>query len=163
MESNSNDAARDPKSGLLSLLLRPPIVFLQAILLGGALNRAWPLPFLPSTLVWLGPVVTFCAALLFFFSVREFRAAGTPVRGTERTTAIVRTGPYRFTRNPIYLSFILFVLGLSVWLNNLWLLVTLVPVVAFIAGIVIPREESFLERSFPDRYSSYKANVRRWF
>jgi protein-S-isoprenylcysteine O-methyltransferase Ste14 len=101
--------------------------------------------------------------LLFLFSIRQFRAAGTPVRGTERTITIVRTGPYRFSRNPIYLSFILFVLGLSVWLNDFWLLVTLVPAVGFIAGIVVPREERYLERNFSDRYSSYKANVRRWF
>jgi protein-S-isoprenylcysteine O-methyltransferase Ste14 len=75
---------------------------------------------------------------------------------------IVRTGPYRFSRNPIYLAFILFVLGLSVWLNNLWLLVTLVPAFGLMAAVVIPREERFLERNFNDQYSSYKAQVRRW-
>ena len=95
---------------------------------------------------------------------REFRAAGTPVRGSTLST-IVRTGPYRFSRNPIYLvfAFILFVLGLSVSLNNAWLLVTLVPAVGVIAMIVIPREERFLDRNFPDQYSSYKVAVRRWF
>src|SRR4029434_10297903 len=163
MDLDNNNSARDPKGGPLSVLLRPPVVFLGAILLGRALNRTWPLPFLPSTLAWLGPIVTLCAVLLFLFSIREFRAAGTPIRGTERTITIVRTGPYRFSRNPIYLSFILFVLGLSVWLNDFWLLVTLVPAVGFIAGIVVPREERYLERNFSDRYSSYKANVRRWF
>jgi protein-S-isoprenylcysteine O-methyltransferase Ste14 len=96
------------------------------------------------------------------FSVQEFRAAGTPVRGTLRTITILRTGPYRFSRNPIYLSFIFFVLGLSVWLNDLWLLVTLVPAVGFIVAVVIPREERFLEHNFRDVYLSYKATVRRW-
>jgi protein-S-isoprenylcysteine O-methyltransferase Ste14 len=71
------------------------------------------------------------------------------------------TGPYRFSRNPIYLSFILLVLGLSIWLNDLWLLVMLIPAVGFIAAVVIPREERFLERIFHDQYSSYKAAVRR--
>jgi protein-S-isoprenylcysteine O-methyltransferase Ste14 len=74
----------------------------------------------------------------------------------------VRTGPYRFSRNPIYMSFILLVLGLSVVLNNIWLLIMLVPAIGFIAGIVIPREERFLERNFSDQYLSYKATVRRW-
>ena len=151
-----------PQGGPLPGLLRPPFVFLAAILLGIALNRAWPLPFLPATLWWLGPVVIFCALLLFVLALREFRMAGTSVRGTERTKAIVRTGPYRFSRNPIYLSFILLLLGLSVWLNDLWLLITLVPAVGFIAAVVIPREERFLERNFHDPYSSYKAAVRRW-
>jgi protein-S-isoprenylcysteine O-methyltransferase Ste14 len=60
------------------------------------------------------------------------------------------------------MAFILFVLGLSVWLNNLWLLVTLVPAVGIIAMVVIPREERFLGRNFNDQYSSYKDRVRRW-
>jgi protein-S-isoprenylcysteine O-methyltransferase Ste14 len=130
--------------------------------LGIALHRAWPLPFRSSILWWLGPLFTGCAGLLFLLSLREFRAAGTSVRGSKRTTAIVRTGPYRFSRNPIYVSFILLVLGLSVWLNNLWLLVTLVPAVGFIRAVVIPREERFLERNFHEQYASYKASVRRW-
>lgn len=143
-------------------LLRPPIVFLSAILLGIALNRAWPARFLPSRLGWLGPLVTLCAALLFLLSYREFRAAGTSVRGSERSTTIVRTGPYRFSRNPIYLSFILLMLGLSGWLNNVWLLVTLVPAVGIMAAVVIPREERFLERNFREQYARYRAEVRRW-
>jgi protein-S-isoprenylcysteine O-methyltransferase Ste14 len=143
-------------------LLRPPIIFLLAILFGIALNCLWPLPFRPSLLWWLGPWFTGCAVLLFLLSFREFRAAGTSVRGTERTTAIVRTGPYRFSRNPIYVSFVLLVLGLSVWLNNLWLLGTLVPAVGIIRTIVIPREERFLDHTFHEQYASYKATVRRW-
>jgi hypothetical protein len=63
---------------------------------------------------------------------------------------------------PIYLSFILLMLGLSVWLNDLWLLVTLVPAVGFIGAVVIPREERFLEQNFQKQYSSYKTAVRRW-
>jgi protein-S-isoprenylcysteine O-methyltransferase Ste14 len=150
------------KGGANPGLLRPPIVFLSAILLGVVLNRAWPFPFMPSGLGLWGPFVSLCAALLFLLSYREFRAAGTSVRGTERTTTILQTGPYRFSRNPIYLSFILLVLGLSGWLNNLWLLITLVPAAGLIAMVVIPREERFLERNFHDQYSRYKASVRRW-
>ena len=152
----------EPQGGPLPGLLRPPIVFLAAILLGIALNRAWPLPFMLRSLGWLGPLVTLGAVTLFVLSLREFRAAGTSVRGTERTTTIVRTGPYRLSRNPIYVSFVLLVLGLSVWLDDLWLVVTLVPAVTLIATVVIPREERFLERNFRDQYSSYTAAVRRW-
>ena len=156
------DNTQPMKGGPNPGLLRPPLVFLSAILLGIALNRAWPVHFTPSVLRLLGPIVVLCAVLLYMFSYREFRAAGTSMRGSKRTTTIVRTGPYRFSRNPIYVSFALLVLGLSVWLNDLWLLVTLVPAVGFIAAIVIPREERFLERNFHDDYSSYQATVRRW-
>lgn len=75
----------------------------------------------------------------------------------------VLTGPVQPQSHPSGFAFILFVLGLSVWFNNAWLLVTLVPAVGVIAMIVIPREERFLDRNFPDQYSSYKAAVRRWF
>jgi protein-S-isoprenylcysteine O-methyltransferase Ste14 len=120
------------------------------------------LPFIPSTIRLIGALLSFCAVVLFLLSYREFRSAGSLVRGSERSTTIVRTGPYRLSRNPIYLSFILLVVGLSIWFNDLWLIVTLIPAIAFIAAIVIPREERFLERNFPDQYSSYKATVRRW-
>jgi protein-S-isoprenylcysteine O-methyltransferase Ste14 len=150
------------KAGPNPGLLRPPIIFLCAILVGIALSRAWPLHFVSSSVRLLGPIVTACSVVLFLLSYREFRRAGTSVQGSKRSTVIVRTGPYRFSRNPIYLAFILLVLGLSVWLNTLWLLVTLVPPVAIIALLVIPREERFLERSFNGQYSSYKAQVRRW-
>ncbi|HLJ48359.1 MAG TPA: isoprenylcysteine carboxylmethyltransferase family protein [Bryobacteraceae bacterium] len=152
----------EPPGGPLPGLLRPPLIFLLAILFGIALHRAWPLPFVPSFSTLLGPPIVLCAVLLFLWSFREFRAAGTSVRGSERSTTIVRTGPYRFSRNPIYLSFILFVAGLSVWLNNAWLLVMLFPAVGLIAVVVIPREERFLERAFHEDYSRYKAAVRRW-
>jgi protein-S-isoprenylcysteine O-methyltransferase Ste14 len=143
-------------------LLRPPIIFLGAILLGIGLNRLWPLHFTPRNVGWLGPPITIWAVVLFLFSYREFRAAGTSVRGSERASTIVSTGPYRFSRNPIYDAFILFVFGLSLWLHNLWLVVTLVLAVGVIAMVVIPREERFLENNFRDQYASYKARVRRW-
>ena len=156
------DNTQSTKGGPNPGLLRPPILFLGSILLGIALNRAWPLHFVSPSVRLVGLLVAVCAVALFLLSYREFRAAGTSVQGSKRTTVIVRTGPYRFSRNPIYLAFILFVLGLSVWLNNLWLLVTVVPAVAIIALVVIPREERFLKQDFNEQYSSYKAAVRRW-
>ena len=147
--------------GLLTILWRPPAVFLGVIVVGIALNRKWPLPFVPTTLWPLGSVVVLGAVSLLLLSFLEFRAAGTSVRGQKPTTTIVRTGPYRFSRNPIYLSFILLAIGLSIWLDDFWLLVTLVPAVVFLAAVVIPREERFLQGNFPE-YSSYRAAVRRW-
>jgi protein-S-isoprenylcysteine O-methyltransferase Ste14 len=118
-------------------LLRPPPVLLAAIVL----NLIWPLRFITSALVMAGPVIVFAAVLLFVLSLRDFRAHGTSVRGTERTTTIVRTGPYRFSRNPIYVAFVLFLLGLALWLNNLWLLVALAAFASFISTMIIRREE----------------------
>jgi protein-S-isoprenylcysteine O-methyltransferase Ste14 len=157
-QTNSKPMNGGPNPGLL----RPPIIFLCATLMGIALNWAWPLHFISPSVRLLGPLVTACAVALFLLSYREFRAAGTSVRGNTSSTTIVRTGPYRFSRNPIYLSFTLLVIGLSLWLNDFWLLLTLVPAVGIIAVVVIPREERFLEENFHEQYSSYKAAVRRW-
>jgi protein-S-isoprenylcysteine O-methyltransferase Ste14 len=158
--TKSNDTTS--KDVALPGLLRPPLVLLAAIILGVVLNLIWPLPFIPVALVLAGPVTLIAAVLLFVLSLNEFRATGTSVRGNERTTAIVRTGPYRFSRNPIYLAFVLLLLGLALSLNNLWLLVTLGAFASFISIVVIPREEQFLERNFQAEYSDYKASVRRW-
>jgi protein-S-isoprenylcysteine O-methyltransferase Ste14 len=78
------------------------------------------------------------------------------------TTTIVDTGPYRFTRNPIYLGMVLGLIGLAIALNSLWLLLTLVPFAVVIRYGVIAREEAYLERKFGDVYRRYRARVRRW-
>jgi protein-S-isoprenylcysteine O-methyltransferase Ste14 len=111
----------------------------------------------------VGIVGTLVAVALFVYAVRTFKAAGTPVPGNLPTTTIVSTGPYRFSRNPIYLAFSLFQLGIALWMNSLWLVVTLVAGVAVMSLVVIPREERYLEARFPSDYSAYRSSVRRWF
>ena len=110
----------------------------------------------------LGGALVLVAVALFRSAVRAFRAAGTPVQGNRPTTAIARTGAYRYSRNPIYLSFSLLQLGVACWVNSLWLLITLVPAVALMSFVVIPREERYLETRFPADYVPYKRAVRRW-
>src|SRR5437867_10047090 len=96
--------------------VRPPFVYLSSIALGLVVHYAWPARFVPpSVSMPVGALLILLALGLFVAAVRTFRAAGTPVPGNRPTTAIVRTGPYRFSRNPIYLAFSLFQLGLAVW------------------------------------------------
>ena len=142
---------------------RPPFIYLGAIVLGVALHLVWPLRLVaPSLSTPIGAVATVLAVVLFVSAVRTFRAAGTPVPGNLPTTTIVRNGPYRFTRNPIYLAFSMVHLGLAVGVNSVALLITLVPAVAVMSLLVIPREERYLAARFPSEYMSYKASVRRW-
>ena len=144
-------------------LVRPPFVYLTSLVSGALIHLAIPLPFLPETLaVPLGVPLVAVAIALFSHSVAKFRAAGTPVPARKPTTVIVRTGPYRFSRNPIYLAFSVFQLGIAIWVNIVWLLATLVGAVALIHYIVIPREELYLEGKFGAQYLGYKASVRRW-
>ena len=144
-------------------LVRPPLVYLISLATGALIQFATPFAFLPGTLaVPLGTPLVVIAIALFAYSVTAFRTAGTPVPARKPTTVIVRTGPYRFSRNPIYLAFSLFQLGIAIWVNSVWLLATLVGAVALIHCIVIPREEQYLERRFGAQYLDYKASVRRW-
>ena len=144
-------------------LVRPPFVYLGLIALGLVLHLLWPARLVPhSVSTPIGAMVALLAVALFVSAVRTLRAAGTPIPGNRPTTTIVRSGPYRFSRNPIYLAFSLLQLGLSVWVNSLALLMTLIPAVALMWLVVIPREERYLEARFPSEYLPYKASVRRW-
>jgi protein-S-isoprenylcysteine O-methyltransferase Ste14 len=144
-------------------LVRPPFVYMGSLVVGVLIHLAIPLPFLPRILAMpIGATLIGVAIAVFSWSVMEFRAARTPVPARKPTTVIVRTGPYHFSRNPIYLAFSLFQLGIGTWVNSLWLLATLAGAVAVMQYVVIPREERYLERRFGIQYSDYKASVRRW-
>ena len=159
-DGGGSDAIRD----VANLgLVRPPLVYLAFIAIGSVLEFARQLPFLPHALAApLGILLVVAAVVLFSGSVGKFRAAGTPVPGNKATTVIVRAGPYRFSRNPIYLALSLLHLGIAIWVNGLWLVATLIAALAVMAYVVIPREEEYLERRFGAEYLDYKKSVRRW-
>src|SRR5215813_11399968 len=124
--------ATDPKTGGIPDVanlgwVRPPLVYSSSIMAGALLTWLWPLPFALPAAVAVGSTMVFASSLLFLFSVRALRAAGTPVRGNQPTTNIVRTGPYRFSRNPIYLSFFVVQLGIALWISSMWMVTTLIP------------------------------------
>ena len=144
-------------------LLRPPFVYLAAIVTGVGLDLILPLRWLPAGVgAWAGALFVILSPALLFASTRRFKTAGTPVPGNKPTIAIVQSGPYRFSRNPIYLAFSVFVFGIACWRNSIWLLGTLCVVVSLMNFVVIPREERYLERRFGAQYLQYKAKVRRW-
>lgn len=157
-------SARPPDTEVANLgIVRPPLVYLATIVTGSLLELAWPSAFLPRGLaIALGSALVVAAVALFVYSVGRFRAAGTPVPGNQPTTAIVRAGPYRFSRNPIYLAFSLLQLGIALSVNSLWLVATLIVAIALMTAVVIPREEWYLEKKFGAEYLDYKAQVRRW-
>src|SRR5687767_10557795 len=95
-------------------VLRPPLVYATAIGLGLLVESVWPMPLVPGATLF-GGAAMLVAVALFFSAVRAMRRAGTPVPGDRPTTAIVRSGPYRYSRNPIYLAFSLLQLGLAGW------------------------------------------------
>ena len=141
----------------------PPIIYLCSILAGLGLQRLWPLQVLPGVLgTALGVSVILVAVVLFVLCIREFRAAGTSVQTRRPTTVIIKTGPYQFSRNPIYLSFTLLQIGVGIWANSVWVLGMVVPALVLMPYGVIAREERYLERKFGEEYLQYKSSVRRW-
>jgi protein-S-isoprenylcysteine O-methyltransferase Ste14 len=146
-----------------NVAVRPPLLYLAAILAGLALDALTPLRLhWPSLLVPAGMALVAAALLLFALALREFRRAGTSVKPYEPTTALIRSGPFRVSRNPIYLSLSFFQLGIGLWTLNGWVVALLVPVLAVMIPGVIMREERYLERRFGDEYRRYKASVGRW-
>ena len=162
-----NDSRTDDRSGNQDVansgFIRPPVVYLTAILGGLGLDLIRPLRWLPAEIgVWVGVPLVIVSLVLFFASTRRFKAADTPVPGNKPTTAFVQSGPYRFSRNPIYLAFSVLLLGIACWRNSAWFLATLAAAASLMSFIVSPREERYLQRRFGVEYLEYKAKVRRW-
>jgi protein-S-isoprenylcysteine O-methyltransferase Ste14 len=146
------------------VVVRPPLAWGAAIIAGFALDWLAPLPFAPAdrSLRWSGATVFVLALALFAWAIVTMTRAGSNVPTNLPTTAIVESGPYRFTRNPIYLSMVLGLIGLAIGFDSLWLLVTLVPFALVIRYGVVAREEAYLERKFGAVYRGYRSRTRRW-
>jgi protein-S-isoprenylcysteine O-methyltransferase Ste14 len=146
------------------VLIRPPLAWALAVLAGLVLDWLAPLPFLPED--WpaglLGAVVFVLALVLAIWAIDTMTRAGTNVPTNRPTTAIVEAGPYRFTRNPIYLGMFGGLIGLGIAFDNPWLLLLMALFALVIRYGVVAREEVYLERMFGDAYRGYRRRVRRW-
>lgn len=145
-------------------MVRPPIAWALAVITGLALDWLYPLPFLPPAMptAWLGVILFLAGVALLIWAATTFRRAGTNIQTTQPTTTIVEAGPYRYSRNPIYVGMFLGLVGLAVAFDTLWLLVLLVPFYLVIRIAVVAREEAYLDRKFGDVYRAYRTRVRRW-
>jgi protein-S-isoprenylcysteine O-methyltransferase Ste14 len=145
----------------------PPAVPLLTILAGEALHRVWPIA--PGAVIpapqryWIGGAIVLGAILgLGAWAVVMVRRSGQSENPYKPTTRIVERGPFRVTRNPMYLQMVLVCIGFAVMLANVWILL-LTPLCAWVLQrFVIEPEEAYLERKFGRAYLSYRSRVRRW-
>jgi protein-S-isoprenylcysteine O-methyltransferase Ste14 len=151
-------AARD----VPGIVAPPPLLYLGAFLLGLGAEWLRPLPIVPPRLAHVIGGGLLVLGVIGFAGIWAFRRAGTTPNPYRPTTALVVAGPYRLTRNPMYLGFTLMYLGVTFWVNTLWPLLLLPIVLIVMQRGVIAREEAYLERRFGDEYRRYKARVRRW-
>ena len=154
----------DDREDAARVIIRPPLAWGLAVIAGLALDWLAPLPLLPADLPagGLGAMVFVLALALFAWAIFTISRAGSNVPTNRSTTTIVESGPYRFTRNPIYIAMFLGLIGLAIAFDDLWLFMTLVPFALVIRYGVVAREEAYLERKFGDVYRAYRSRVRRW-
>jgi protein-S-isoprenylcysteine O-methyltransferase Ste14 len=157
-----NDSTQ-PGGGTAGVIAYPPHVLAGAVGMGLLLRWAWPHPLAGwPTSVALGLVAGAASAALALWARRHFLDAGTPIHPGDATTAIVTTGPYARTRNPLYVAqglLLVMAAGLS---NSAAVLVMLVPWAGVMQFGVIAREERYLAERFGETYRSYRSRVRRW-
>jgi protein-S-isoprenylcysteine O-methyltransferase Ste14 len=141
----------------------PPLIFLAGLAGGFVLEALLPGADLPAVVEWgLGGLLVAAGLGLLLWFNTAFSRTGTPVEPWKPTTAIVTSGPYRFTRNPAYLGMALTYAGIALMSSALWVLVPLPVALAVIDRGVIAREERYLARKFGEEYLGYKRHVRRW-
>jgi protein-S-isoprenylcysteine O-methyltransferase Ste14 len=141
----------------------PPLIFIIVFVAGLQLQRIFPVIDIPKVIGRLISAVCFVAsAILAASSFIMFRRAHTSPLPFKPTSALVTNGPYRFSRNPMYLSLVLLYVGLALWRDIFWVLVLAPIAVVLVQYLAIVREERYLERKFGQKYLIYKARVRRW-
>jgi protein-S-isoprenylcysteine O-methyltransferase Ste14 len=141
----------------------PPLIYAAALAAGLVLQLLWPLGVHGAPGIRLVGVLL--AALGIAFSaagVRELRRWGTSVDPRRPATALVRTGAYRYSRNPAYVGLAGLFLGIALAVNSLWLILMLVATLVVMSRGVIDREERYMERKFGEAYLDYTRSVRRW-
>ncbi len=143
MEASSGPGIRIP----------PPVIYVAALAIGFVLNYQWPMsPLSGSSRYVIGSVLILVSGLIMPPVLRRFRRAGTPFDVRKPASALITEGPYRFSRNPSYVSLTLLYLGIGILLNNGWILILVAPVFLVMDLWVVRREERHLrpnlERDF---------------
>jgi protein-S-isoprenylcysteine O-methyltransferase Ste14 len=149
-----------------NVMVKPPLLFGGALVLGCVLS--WLVPLGPELASANGRALATGAAFVLLglglvaAAVLEFRRADTSLVPGEPAATLVTSGPYRFTRNPIYIGFVLLYFGLAIMLTSVWMLLLLIPVLIILQLGVVAREEAYLAEEFGTAYRAYQARVPRW-
>lgn len=148
----------DPRSRIF-----PPGIVVVFTLVGVGLRYLWPFRLVSQPAGrWIGGALILAWLVLAGFAVGVFRRAGTTPNPTGEVTAFVINGPYRFTRNPMYVGLVLAQAGVAFLLSNAWVLI-LLPLSALVLDrIVIAGEERYLEAMYGAAYNDFRRHVRRW-
>ena len=143
--------------------IHPPVLLLLHLLLSFLLHELFPLPLaFPDVLTWTGYLLVLLGIGLAFSAVRQFIQAHTTLDPHGSVSTIVTNGPYKFSRNPIYLGLVYLLVGFSFIFNSYWGLILSPVMMIMLHQFVIRFEEAYLEEKFGGVYAGYKSRVRRW-
>ena len=143
--------------------IHPPILTIIFILIAYVLKWTIPIQIAVSNLLRnVGFALVVIGFLLGFAAFLEFSKARTTILPHGSVSSIVTSGIYRFTRNPIYLGFLLMLIGFPLNSGAVWGIILAPVFIYFMNSLVIKREEAYLEKKFGEVYTSYKSRVRRW-
>jgi protein-S-isoprenylcysteine O-methyltransferase Ste14 len=141
----------------------PPLVYLAGLAIGHLANRWLTVDAVPVHGAWIvGGTLLVLGLGLIASAMTNFTRAGTTIPPDRASSSLVIAGPYKFTRNPMYVCMAIAYLGLAIADRSLGSLILLPVVLLIIRRAVIANEEAFLERRFGSAYTDYKAKVRRW-
>lgn len=141
----------------------PPLVYLAGLVIGLIVTAWIPTRVVADSIVWpVGAAFLLCGILFAASALLRFRGAGTTIRPDRAASQLVIAGPYRLSRNPMYVGLTAIYLGIAIGAQSLWGLLLLPVVLSIVQRRVIEREEMFLERRFGNAYRDYRTRVRRW-
>lgn len=142
----------------------PPLIFIICMLLGYGLHYVWPLPIMGSViLTYVGGTLVLLSLMCVFYLSRVFSRVKTNIEPWKPTSAIISTGLYAYSRNPIYVAFAIISIGIGLMVNNGWVVMSFLPATMAVYVVAIKKEEAYLEKMFAQEYLNYKNKVRRWF
>jgi protein-S-isoprenylcysteine O-methyltransferase Ste14 len=141
----------------------PPVYFLLALVAMAALHYLVPIAQpISSPIRYTGIVLVVSAIALVLWAAFLFRRAGTTIKPFQESSALIASGPYRITRNPMYVGMAGALLGIAILLGSLAPFLVVPAFAALIQSKFIRAEEAALESTFGDVFRDYKSKVRRW-
>lgn len=146
-----------------AVIAPPPLIYIAALVAGLVIDWFEPLSLSPRPL-WLivGIVLVLSAIVLIVWTTRSLWRRDTTLDVYSPTTALVTDGPYRFSRNPVYVALTMLYVGTGCLLNSGWALLMTVPALIVMHFGVIYAEESYLQRTFGTIFTKYMKRVPRW-
>jgi protein-S-isoprenylcysteine O-methyltransferase Ste14 len=156
-------ARRWDLAAILALSFPTPLYYAAGLTLGFILHLVLPIPLLSETLtLTIGLVLIVAGGALGGLAILAFRKSDTSLSAAVPSRALVLDGPYRRSRNPMYLSLAVLYAGFTFLLNAVAALLLLPLVIWLVQRRAIESEEHYLEQKFGDAYRQYKTRVRRW-